>query len=128
MTTQSGKEELVEQCLCCGREERIYGAFPDAHKQGNIYCGTPLYGVRHPFLSFFPLSLAFLLKNKLWYYTNLVKQWYAKQVILILKLDEMVERKDLLSFFCKVRGKLVQNCSFQGGHYGDMVSFIQVRE
>ena len=44
--TQSGLDELVEQCLCCVGEERIYGAFPDAHKQGNIYCGTPLYGVR----------------------------------------------------------------------------------
>ena len=37
--TQSGLDELVEQCLCCVREERIYGAFPDAHKQGRIYCG-----------------------------------------------------------------------------------------
>jgi hypothetical protein len=35
----------------------------------------------------FFLSSPFLLlfENKLWYYTNLVKQWYAKQVILILK-------------------------------------------
>ena len=38
------------------------------------------------------------------------------------------KEKIFLSFFCKVRGKLVQNCSFQGGHYGDMVSFMKVRE
>ena len=51
-----------------------------------IYNGTSLYGVRHPFLSFFPFSLAFLfLKNKLWYYTKLVKRWYAKQVIFMSK-------------------------------------------
>ena len=38
------------------------------------------------------------------------------------------KEKIFLSFFCKVRGKLLQNWSFQGGHHGDMVSFIKVRE
>ena len=84
MTTQSGMKELVEQSLCCGREERIYGAFPDAHKQGYIY----IVVLRHteyviPFFLSSPFLLLF--ENKLWFYTNLVKQWYAKQVILILK-------------------------------------------
>ena len=46
VVTQSRLDELVEQCLCCVREERIYGAFPDAHKQGNIYCGLR-YGLRY---------------------------------------------------------------------------------
>ena len=51
-----------------------------------------------PFFLSSPFLLLFFLKNKLWYYTNLVKQWYAKQVILISKFDEMVERKDLFVF------------------------------
>ena len=73
VVTQSRLDELVEQCLCCVREERIYGAFPDAHKQGNIYCGLRYTEYVIPFFLSSPFLLLFFLKNKLWYYTNLVK-------------------------------------------------------
>ena len=35
-----------------------------------------------PFFLSSPFLLLFFFENKLWYYTNLVKRWYAKQVIL----------------------------------------------